>query len=411
MAKNDPSIPPALHPKAADYSFDLEQALRAVVALRATVPEDAFTASTLGTERAGSAVHIRDGLFLTIGYLITEAESVWLSANDGQTVPGHAMAFDQETGFGLVQALGRIVLPTLELGDSQGARVGDPVVFAAAGGRRHAVAAKVAGRQEFAGYWEYLLDDAIFTTPAHPFWGGAALIGADGKLLGIGSLVLQQGTEGGKQQDMNMVVPVQLLLPILDDLLAIGRVQRAAAALAGPVRDGGRRGAGRRRPRRQRPGGQGRRARRRPHPGRQRHGGAGPGRPVARGLGVRPGRRVRAGQPRAGQPRRLRHHRRRRTGAASSRRHRCIDPGPAARSAAASPALPACCCWPCWRSAACCGGRCRPAHLVASVPGLSAPVRIGIDADGIPRIQAASARTAPRRWASCTRATACSRWS
>jgi len=226
MAKNELSIPPALNPKPADYSFDLEQALRAVVALRSTVPEDAFTASTLGTERAGSAVHIREGLFLTIGYLVTEADTVWLTSSDGQTVPGHAMAYDQDTGFGVVQALGRIVLPTLELGDSEGARMGEKVVFAAAGGRRHAIAAKVAGRQEFAGYWEYLLDDAIFTTPAHPFWGGAALIGGDGKLLGIGSLVLQQGAEGGRKQDMNMVVPVQLLMPILDDLLSIGRANR-----------------------------------------------------------------------------------------------------------------------------------------------------------------------------------------
>lgn len=228
MAKSDPSIPASLHPKPADYRFDLDEALRAVVALRATVPEDAFTAATLGTERAGSAVHIRQGLFLTIGYLITEADSIWLSAQDGQTVPGHALAQDQETGFGLVQALGRIALPTLALGDSSAARLGDPVVFAAAGGRRHAVAAKVAGRQEFAGYWEYLLDDAIFTTPAHPFWGGAGLIGADGTLLGIGSLVLQQGGEGGRRQDMNMVVPTQLLTPILDDLVAIGRANRPA---------------------------------------------------------------------------------------------------------------------------------------------------------------------------------------
>ncbi len=226
MAKNDPSIPPALHPKPGDYAFDLNEALRAIVALRATVPEDAFTASTLGTERAGSAVHIRPGVFLTIGYLITEADTVWLSAADGQAVPGHAMAYDQETGFGLVQALGRIELPVMEMGESEAARVGEPVIFAAAGGRRHAVAAKVAGRQEFAGYWEYLLDDAIFTSPAHPFWGGAGLIGQDGKLLGIGSLVLQQGSESGRKQDMNMVVPVQLLHPILDDLLAIGRANR-----------------------------------------------------------------------------------------------------------------------------------------------------------------------------------------
>ena len=227
MPKSENGIPTNLQPKPAEYDFDLELALRSVVGLRATVPEDAFTADTLGTERAGSAVHFRPGLFLTIGYLITEADSVWLTTSDGQIVAGHALAFDQESGFGLVQALGKIDLPVMELGDSAGARVGEPVIFAAAGGRRQCVAAKVAGRQEFAGYWEYLLDDAIFTAPSHPFWGGGALIGKDGRLLGIGSLVLQQG-DGSKRQDMNMVVPVQLLAPILDDLLAYGRVNRPA---------------------------------------------------------------------------------------------------------------------------------------------------------------------------------------
>ena len=228
MPKTDQTIPASQQPKAAEYSFDLDNALRSIVALRATVPEDAFTASILGTERAGSAVQIRPGLFLTIGYLITEAESVWLSAADGRAVAGHAQAYDQDTGFGLVQALGKLEVPVMELGDSDAARVGEPVIFAAAGGRRQCVAAKVAGRQEFAGYWEYLLDDAIFTAPSHPFWGGAGLVGRDGRLLGIGSLVLQQGPQSGKRQDMNMVVPVQLLRPILDDLLSYGRVNRPA---------------------------------------------------------------------------------------------------------------------------------------------------------------------------------------
>ena len=225
MPKTDQTIPASLQPKAAEYAFDLDTALRSIVALRAGVPEDAFTANTLGTERAGSAVHIRPGLFLTIGYLITEAESIWLSAGDGRAVAAYPMAYDQDTGFGLVQALGKLDVPIMELGDSEHARVGEPVIFAAAGGRRQCVAARVAGRQEFAGYWEYLLDDAIFTAPSHPFWGGAGLIGQDGRLLGIGSLVLQQGS-GNKRQDMNMVVPVQLLRPILDDLLSYGRVNR-----------------------------------------------------------------------------------------------------------------------------------------------------------------------------------------
>ncbi|MDP9096585.1 MAG: S1C family serine protease, partial [Pseudomonadota bacterium] len=228
MAKSDLSIPTAQQPKPADYRFDLEGALRAVVGLRALVPEDAFTAGTLGTERAGSAVHIQPGLFLTIGYLITEAETLWLTTYDGSAIAGHALAYDQETGFGLVQALGQAHIPTIPLGDSTRARPGDTVVFAAAGGRKHCVAAKIAGRQEFAGYWEYLLDDAIFTLPAHPFWGGGALLSDEGALIGIGSLVLQQGGEGIKRQDMNMVVPIELLLPIMDDLKNFGQVNRPA---------------------------------------------------------------------------------------------------------------------------------------------------------------------------------------
>ncbi len=226
MAKSESTIPSNLLPKPDDYRFDLELVLRSVVALRAHVPDDAFTAVTLGTERAGSAVHFQRGLFLTIGYLITEAETIWLTTSDGRAIPGHATAYDQETGFGLVQALGSVDLPVLPLGDSTKARPGDAVIFAAAGGRKQSIATRVAGRQEFAGYWEYVLDDAIFTTPAHPFWGGGALIADNGKLIGVGSLVLQQGNDTGKRQDMNMVVPTELLPPILDDLMMYGRVNR-----------------------------------------------------------------------------------------------------------------------------------------------------------------------------------------
>jgi S1-C subfamily serine protease len=198
--------------------------LRSIVAVRSSVPKDAFTAEALGTMREGSGVVIRDdGLVLTIGYLITEAEEIWLTDHAGRVVPAHALAYDQETGFGLVQALGDLSLPALPLGDAAAAGVGDAVTLA--DGQGHAVQAAIVARQEFAGYWEYLLDDAIFTAPAHPSWGGAALIDAEGRLLGIGSLRLQMA-KGGEVADINMVVPIDLLAPILDDLLTRGHVNR-----------------------------------------------------------------------------------------------------------------------------------------------------------------------------------------
>lgn len=228
MPDPDWEIPLNLQPDPTDYSYDLDAALRCVVSLRANVPPEAFTADTLGTERMGSGVVIKapgvpDGLVLTIGYLITEAETVWLVDAAGRAVPGHALAFDQATGFGLVMALGKLDVPGLELGDSDKMPLGATAVMAAGGGRARAMETKVVGRQEFAGYWEYLLDDAIFTAPAHPFWSGAALIGPDGRLMGTGSLILQQGDGAGQRADMNMVVPIGLLSPILSRMLTTGQ--------------------------------------------------------------------------------------------------------------------------------------------------------------------------------------------
>lgn len=223
----DWQLPTAVQPRGEDFKFDLEGAFRAVVGLSARIPDDAFTASILGTERAGHGVVIgRDGLVLTIGYLITEAETIWLSLADGRTVPGHVLGYDQATGFGLVQALAHLDFPELALGDSSAVKVGDRVVVAAAGGQNHALAAHVVARQEFAGYWEYVLDEAIFTAPAHPFWGGAAVIGPAGDLVGIGSLQLEQAGGEGKSHHLNMIVPINLLKPILGDLRTLGRVQR-----------------------------------------------------------------------------------------------------------------------------------------------------------------------------------------
>jgi S1-C subfamily serine protease len=222
------AFPPEMQPKSEDARFDLEKALDSVVLLRAEAPEDAFTAGILGTERTGNGVVIRDdGLVLTIGYLITEATTIWLNTNAGKAVAAHPLAYDQPTGFGLVQPLGTLGAPALPRGTAASCRVGDEVVVAGHGGRQHALKARLIAKREFAGYWEYVLDEALFTAPAHPHWSGAALIGGDGRLVGIGSLMVQEEM-GGRSVQGNMMVPIDLLEPIFEDLLKFGRARRPA---------------------------------------------------------------------------------------------------------------------------------------------------------------------------------------
>ena len=201
-----------------------ESARKSIVSLRAQVPDDAFTASTLGTVREGSGVVIGDdGLVVTIGYLITEAEEVWLTTHDERVVPAHVVGYDQQTGFGLVQALGRLDLPALKLGSSGATGLGDAAVIIDGQGRE--ITTEIVAKQEFAGYWEYLLDEAIFTAPFHPSWGGAGLVDGNGRLIGIGSLRLQM-LQRGKTTDINMIVPIDLIKPILDDMIAAGKPRR-----------------------------------------------------------------------------------------------------------------------------------------------------------------------------------------
>ena len=222
------AFPPEMQPSVDQARFDLEAALDSMVLLRAEVPEDAFTAGILGTERIGNGVVIRDdGLVLTVGYLITEATTIWLNTNSGKAVAAHPLAYDQATGFGLVQPLGNLGAKALARGSAASCRVGDEVVVAGHGGRQHALKAKLIAKREFAGYWEYVLDEALFTAPAHPHWSGAALIGADGRLLGIGSLMVQEELSGRAVQG-NMMVPIDLLEPILNDMLSLGRAKRPA---------------------------------------------------------------------------------------------------------------------------------------------------------------------------------------
>lgn len=217
-----------------NHSEQVLQALKSVVSVRTRIPDGAMTASTLGTEREGHGVVINEqGLILTIGYIVTEASSVWLVAHTGTTVQGHVVAYDQASGFGIVQALGKLALPPVMLGQSADLTPGQPMLLAGSGGTSNTQQVQVGGIDEFAGYWEYLIDAAIFTVPAHPFWSGAALIGEDGMLYGIGSLILQTVDEEDSVSNANMVIPIDLLPPILDDLLHYGKRREPARPWVG----------------------------------------------------------------------------------------------------------------------------------------------------------------------------------
>lgn len=223
------AFPLDMQPQPEACAFDLDRALEAVVSVATEIPEDAFTASVLGTERAGNGVVVNDsGLVVTIGYLVTEAERVWLFAADGSAVQGDVLLYDFHSGFGLVQALGRLPCAPIEIGSSADVHVGDRVTVASHGGRDHALRSRVVSKREFAGYWEYVLDEAIFTSPAHPFWGGAAVLDQDGRLIGIGSLLVQEARGAGTKSDGNMIVPIDLLPPILEEIQRHGTVQRRA---------------------------------------------------------------------------------------------------------------------------------------------------------------------------------------
>lgn len=212
-------------PVSADTApFDLNDTVKAVVKVTADVPADARTAEFLGTEREGNGVVIDDdGLVLTIGYLILEAMSASVANAAGEMVPAEIIAYDYDTGFGLLRALDPLEIEPLRLGSASDLAERDPVLVVGSGGQEATIGAFVVSRREFAGYWEYLLDSAIFTSPPHPNWGGAALIGPKGRLLGIGSLLVRDAMQPPNLLPGNMFVPIDLLKPILGELLELGR--------------------------------------------------------------------------------------------------------------------------------------------------------------------------------------------
>ena len=206
---------------------DAKEILKAIVKIRSIIPKDAHTASTLGTEREGNGVVIDSkGHVLTIGYLIVEAETIEVTGPEGKPINANFVGYDHNTGFGLLRTEKPLNVRPMKLGKSSNVKEGEPVLVAGHGGEDSAQAAQVISRKEFVGYWEYLLEEALFTVPAYSNFGGAALIDRDGQLLGIGSLFTQIVIPGFGSIPCNMFVPIDLLNPILTDLIATGRSRK-----------------------------------------------------------------------------------------------------------------------------------------------------------------------------------------
>jgi len=213
--------------KSADEAAARET-LSAVVGVRTKILANARSAATLGTQREGSGVLVRDGYVATIGYLVIESESIEVTGADGKSVPAALAAYDHASGFGLLKLLAPLAGKPLPIGNSSAAAEREPALVAAYGGDGVSVV-RVVSRRAFSGSWEYMLDAAIFTFPPVMNWSGASLISARGELLGLGSLIVADSAGAGTQSPGNMFVPADLLKAILEDLIARGKA-------SGPVR-------------------------------------------------------------------------------------------------------------------------------------------------------------------------------
>ena len=201
-----------------------EEILKAIVKVRAIIHDDAVTAQSLGTEREGNGIIIdSEGHVLTIGYLILEAKSIEVTGSEGEVMAATFIGYDYDTGFGLLRVDKTLDIQPMKLGNSSDLKAGDPALVAGHKGSGAVSGIRVAARKEFTGYWEYLLDNAIYTIPPYDNYGGAALIGSDGALLGIGSIFTRITVTGVGTLPANMFVPIDLLKPILSDLKTVGK--------------------------------------------------------------------------------------------------------------------------------------------------------------------------------------------
>jgi S1-C subfamily serine protease len=215
---------------------DPARRLEAVVRVHAEIPAGARTSSVLGIRRDGSGVVIDDaGLIVTIGYLITEAMAAEVTTPAGKSSRAEIVGFDTESGLGLLRAAEPLEVKPLPIGTAKGLVEKTPVIVAGPGGAEAVQPAVVVSRRTFAGYWEYLLEDAIFTAPPYPAWSGAALITPDGKLAGIGSLIVGDADNGVPG---NMFVPIETA-PARDGRLDYARALFHVPAVVGRESPGG----------------------------------------------------------------------------------------------------------------------------------------------------------------------------
>ncbi len=202
-----------------------DSALDSLVSVKAYIPNDAMSADLLGTERTGHGTRIRnDGLIVTIGYVVNEAEKIWISSRCGKASAGVVIGNDFQSGLALIKPVTPLPGPTMALGKSRDLETSDIIrVTTSARDEQQSIDAQVVSKQEFAGRWEYLIEEAIFTAPANKNWSGAALINREGKLVGIGSLLIQGFEVNDSLCSVNMFVPIDLLTPVINEICDSGR--------------------------------------------------------------------------------------------------------------------------------------------------------------------------------------------
>ena len=207
---------------------EIEKRLRAVVSITTTIPEHAETAEILGTNRSGNGVFINQmGLIVTVGYLIAEAEQIWVSTANGETVLADTIVYDYESGLALLKPLKKISIPTISVSDSsKEISAGDSeFMLAGFGGIDQSVIVDIESCDSFTGYWEYVLNRAFYTTPAHPSWGGAALLNKKGELIGVGSLYLENAPNSKSEFSGNLCIPIDPLWSFFSEIKNTGGIK------------------------------------------------------------------------------------------------------------------------------------------------------------------------------------------